>query len=192
MIEILIATGIFSLVVLVAGKFARDVVFLGSMSQNKFNTEQDSRKILRPMIAEVRSASPSSLGSYPIEQAATSTFVFYSDIDDDGLKEKIRYFLSNKKLQRGQIKPAGTPLVYNSASEQVYTLVNDVISTSTPIFSYYDANYTGTTSPLSLPVSISAIRLLKITITVDKNPNVLPGPTTVVGQVSIRNLKDNL
>lgn len=192
LVEILIAIGIFSLIVIVAGKFASDVQKLSSMSQNRFNTEVDSRKVLRPMIAEIRSASQSSIGSYSIEQAATSSLIFFSDVNDDGIKERIRYFISGNKLMRGQIVPAGSPLVYNGASENTYMLIDNLMATTSPVFYYYDTNYTGTTTPLSYPIVISEIRLVKIKLTIDKNPNALPGPITVEGQVSIRNLKDNL
>lgn len=192
LVEVIIATGIFSMVVVLAGKFASDVLVLNSVNQSRFSAEQDSRKVLRPMITEIRSASQSSIGSYPIEQAGTSSLVFYSDVDDDGIKEKVRYFLQNGSLKRGEITPTGSPFVYSSAGEEFVTLIENVISTTTPIFYYYDTSYTGTSSPLSMPAVISSIRLVKIKITIDKNPNALPGPITVEGQVSIRNLKDNL
>ena len=38
-------------------------------------------------------------------------------LDDDGLKEKIRYYLTGTTLKKGVIKPTGSPPVYLSANE---------------------------------------------------------------------------
>ena len=106
------------------------------------------------------------------------------------MKEKVRYFLAGTTLQKGVIKPTGSPLIYNSINEKISTFVNNVISTS--IFDYYDENYDGTTAPLSFPVNVSDIRLVKITVMVEQDPNRSPTPMVFSTQVSIRNLKDNL
>ena len=63
---------------------------------------------------------------------------------------------------------------------------------ATPIFDYYDTNYDGTTAPLAQPVSAIAVRLVKITLIIDKNSLRPPAPITMTTQVSMRNLKDNL
>ena len=129
-------------------------------------------------------------GAYVINQAEASSFIFYSDIDNDGLKEKVRYFLIGTTLQKGVIKPTGSPLSYNPLNETISTLAENLTNVS--IFDYYDKFYDGTTAPLSLPVNTSDIRLIKITIIIDKDPNRSPTAMTFSTEVSIRNLKDNL
>src|SRR3989344_4644245 len=119
-----------------------------------------------------------------------TAFTFYSDIDDDGLKEKVRYFLNGPLLQKGVIKPTGSPLSYNPASEKITTLIPNV--TNATIFTYYDENYDGAGAELTSPINIPVVRLVKITITIDKDPNRAPVTTIFSTQVSIRNLKDNL
>ena len=93
-------------------------------------------------------------------------------------------------MQKGVIIPTGSPLDYDPATEKITTLLTNVTNSS--IFGYYDKNYEGTTAALSSPVNISAVRLIKITVTVDKDPNKPPAPTTFSTQISFRNLKDNL
>jgi len=136
--------------------------------------------------------SPSSLGSYPIEIAADNTLVFFTDINDDGLKERVRYFVQGTTLKKGVISPTGSPLAYVSANETFTELVHNLRNGSTPVFTYYDTNYNGTTSPLTQPVDISFIRLIKVNMIVDVDPNRSPVPVTVTTQISVRNLKDNL
>ena len=144
------------------------------------------------MSAEIRTASPSSLGAYAIIQTETSSFTFYSDIDSDSLKERVRYFVEDATLKKGVIKPSGMPLTYNPIDEIVSDLVHDIASAATLTFSYYDTDYDGTTQSLVEPINISAVRLIKITIVIDKDSQVPPGPMMLTTQVSIRNLKDNL
>ena len=190
LIELIIAVAIFSLIVFAASSLQRDTFYLNSVIANNLSVEQDGRKVLRPMINELRSASPSSTGTYPIESASSTAIVFYSDIDANGSKERIRYFLQGSTLKRGIVYPSGSPLTYNTGTESFSTLITDITSTST-IFNYYDSNYTGTSSALTNPPSITSIRLVKISIPIDKNGSRPPAEITVSSQVSIRNLKDN-
>jgi len=132
------------------------------------------------------------LGSYPIETAGITAFTFFSDINSDGLKERIRYFLSGTTLMKGVIVPLGSPLQYLSNTEVLTEIVHNVRNGSTPIFTYYDSSYNGSTSPLSQPVSILSVRLVMITLILEGDPNRQPAPITVTTEVSIRNLKDNL
>ena len=44
------------------------------------------------------------------------------------------------------------------------------------MFRYYDTNYDGTTGALPEPINISAVRLVKITLVIDKDPSALPSP----------------
>ena len=147
------------------------------------------------MSNEIRSASESNLGAYPIVTAATSTFTFFSDLNNDGLKEQVRYFVSGSTLQKGVITPTGNPYVYTSGSEVDTIVVSNLTnggSTTLPVFQYYDDSYTGTSSPLAQPVSVAAVRVVKINFVIDADPNRSPTSRVVTTQVEIRSLKDNL
>ena len=118
------------------------------------------------------------------EDIFSQSFTFYSDIDNDSLKEKIRYYLSGAILKKGVIKPNGNPLQYNPANEITKEIVHDVTNGGMAVFNYYDKYYDGTTAPLSQPVNVLDVRLVKITL--------MTASQTFTTQVSIRNLKDNL
>lgn len=193
LIEILVSVGILVVIVLAVGSFQGDVFFIGNSVKDNLNSQIDARNVLRKLIAELRSVSPSSLGAYPIASAGTSTLIFYSNIDADAYKERVRYFLQEKSLKRGVIKPSGSPLVYDTGSESVSNVIQDVAnSTSTPIFEYFDKNFTGTSTPLADPVNIPDVRLIRVTVIIDKDTNRAPGPFTATSQGMLRNLKDNL
>lgn len=189
LIEILFGIAIFLSIIGALTLFSKNVWVYNSFVSSGLSTTDTGRQMLRTMISEIRTASTANTGAYLIEQATSSSFLFYSDIDNDGLKEKVRYFLVGTKLQKGVIKPAGSPYSYNSTNEKISILASNVTNIA---FSYYDKNYDGTTAAMSFPINLPNVRLIKISVTLDNDPNRPPAPTVFSSQVSIRNLKDNL
>jgi len=192
MVELLISVFIIGLISVAVGNFAGDVFSFNAIFSGSLNAQGDARRVFKSANAEIRSASQSSLGSFPIDTANSTAFSFYSDADRDGLKERIRYFLVGTTLKKGVLKPTGSPLVYNVANEKQSEVVHDIANGATPMFSYYAASYDGTTAPLTIPVDLSSIRLVKMTFIIDHDVSRPPTPLTMTTQVSIRNLKDNL
>ncbi len=192
LVEVITTVAIFSLIVLVVGSFTYNVFWLNTHNTNNVNAVYEARSLLHTLANELRSASPSSLGAYPIEIAATSTLTFYADTNNDGLKERIRYFLADTTLKRGSITPSGSPLTYNPVNESFRTLVTGVRpATTTNLFQYYGSSYDGNDPPLSYG-DVLSIRLVKITLRIQQSQAFNPSPVTAVTQVSLRNLKDNL
>ena len=191
-IEAVVAISILALVGIAIFTFQKDVFSLNRIFSQSIVSQEEVRRALKDMSAEIRAASPSSIGAYALAETSTSSFIFYSNIDDDSFKERIRYFLDGTVLKKGVTKPAGDPLTYNPASETISDVVRDIANGATALFSYYDTAYDGTTQPLAEPVDVSAVRLVKITIVVDRNPLAPPNPITLTTQISMRNLKDNL
>jgi len=190
--EVLVSIFILTLIGLAVSSFAKDIFSLNRITSDSLTAQDETRRALKTMSAEIRTASPSSLGAYALAQSATSSFTFYSNIDGDSFKERVRYFLDGTTLKKGVIKPIGTPLTYSPANEVISELIPSVANATTSIFSYYDKNYDGTTQALIEPIDIATVRLVKITIVVDKDPQTPPSPMTLTTQISIRNLKDNL
>jgi type II secretory pathway pseudopilin PulG len=192
MVEVLVAIGIFLLLItgivelLLWGMHGRDVVW------EQLSTQNEGRKIVQDFVNELRRASVSSIGAYPLEAANTSTIVFYSNIDSDTWRERVRYFLSDKILKKGVTKPTGTPLSYNPTNEIVTTVVNDVANGTSSLFYYYDQNYSSASgTPMSLPINITSVRMVGIKLLLEEKPNVAPAPFSIESKVEIRNLKSN-
>ena len=191
LLEAAISIGIFALIAVVMYSLQIDFVNVTRTVTGQLMSQADARKAVAQMIAEIREAAPSDAGSYPIEAAATSSMTFYSNVDSDSSHERVRYFVACATLRRGVIKAvAGTPPTYPAASETVTDLTGSLVSTTTPIFSYYDKNYSGTSSPLAIPVDLLAVRLVAVSLAVDLTSK-SPVPITVNSAVAIRNLKDN-
>ncbi len=191
LVEVLVAIGIFSF--LVVGIMT---LYLASYRYNgiiweQLKTQNEGRKVTQDFVNELRTASQSSIGAYPIESASSTAVIFYSNVDTDSLREKIRYFLSGRTLKRGVIKPTGNPLTYNSANEVITEVAHDIANTTTPIFFYYDSNFSGTEIPLSSPVDVTDIRVIRIILQLDQDPHLTPAPFYVESKGLLRNLKDN-
>ncbi len=188
LIEILIAMAIVSGIVFVVSIFTLDVsqfqLFLGQSLQ----TEGQAQNGLQGMIPEIRAIGSASDGGYPISQASSSSFTFFSDIDNDGLFEQVRYFLSGSILKKGVVKPSQSPYIYDQSTEKISDVVQDIVSSN--IFSYFDKNYDGTNgSSLGIPINVSAIRVVRVDLKIDNDVNREPGPQTYSVVLEIRNLR---
>jgi len=185
LIEVVVAIGIFTIIIGAVGLFESNIFSYQKSASNTMNTVQDAEVILKTISRDLRMASQGSDGSYALQITATDTLEFFADINGDGLKERVRYSLIGNDLYRTLLMPTGSPLSYSGA-ESTSTILTDVVNTSlTPVFSYFDGTYTGTTTGnLSQPVSADAVRLIEISL-------ILNGKTYTT-EVTPRNLKDNL
>jgi len=192
LVEIIVAVGIFSLLAIAVA-----TIFTYSLKANKIiweqlSTQNEGRKIVQDFVNELRSANYSSIGAYTLETVAEKEITFYSNIDGDSYKERVRYFLSGDTLKKGITKPSGTPLVYSTSTELIIDVVHDVYNTSTPIFYYYSQNYGYTSStPLSQPVSVTAVKMVGVVLELEEDPRASPLPFHIESKVEIRNLKEN-
>ncbi len=192
LVETLIAVAVFIMIIYTVASLQTNILTYDKYASDVISSAQDARTILRNIVQELRSSKTGSNGSYPIAQAATSTVIFFSDIDVDGLQDQIRYFISGTDLKKGVIKPTGSPLGYDG-SETITTLAYNIKNgTSTALFEYFDSSYNGTSSPLSQPVSVNAIRLVRVNLLIDADPRRSPIPRLYTSDATLRNLKDNL
>jgi prepilin-type N-terminal cleavage/methylation domain-containing protein len=190
-IELLITIFIFTVLSTAVYTLFRSISSSNRVLSASIAAQDEARKVLKPLVGEVRDATSSSTGTYAIQTATNTEFTFYSNVDSDTLVERIRYFLSGTTLKKGVIKPSGSPLAYDSGSETVTEVIHHIANGATPIFTYYDENYTGTQAALSTPILISSVRLVKIYVIIDPLGASSPSPTIMTTQVQLRNLKDN-
>ena len=59
----------------------------------QLSTQSEGRKAAQDFTNELRSATPSSIGAYPLAQALPQEIIFYTNLDSDSLRERVRYFL---------------------------------------------------------------------------------------------------
>lgn len=191
--EVLLAVAISVAMGAIASKFGADIFIHNRIYTAQLNAENELRSILNPFPGEVRSAASSDRGDYPIVTAAADEFTFYTDVDFNGSRERVRYFIEDSSLKKGILESEGDPEIYDSDNEVIIEVVGDLVVENSG-FTYYGDDYDGETSSTALaqPVFPNEVRLVEVFMAVDSDPQKPPKEVSVSTKVSIRNLKDNL
>jgi len=191
--ELLVAIGIFLVIIVSVYIFEINVFSYNKSFSSTLKGVQDSQVILKTMLTELREVAPSANGGYALANVGSTTLSFYSDVDNDGFPEQITYSLINQTVYRAMTRPTGSPAVYLASNQSTTTLVTDVRNGSVlPLFEYFDENYTGSSLPLSQPAMATAVRLIKINLSLNADTSTSTLPVTYSTQVNLRNLKNNL
>jgi len=190
-IEALISIAILTLIMLALGTMGARFLRLNTAITGATMNQESINQIITPLVVELRSMQLSNTGSFSIEAASTSSIIFYSDINKDGLVERIRYFLEGDIMKRGVVVPSGDPLVYNLSSETINNMLANMTPDPVGIFAYYGNAADIAGSALSFPLTTSSIKLIKIMLVVDQNPGQLPGPLRFITAVTPRTLRNN-
>jgi len=193
LLELVVAIGIFLLLgvgfasILVVSLRTNDIVW------NQLESQNDARHVLQEVVDDVRRAESSSIGSYAIVTSTAYEFAFYANVDSDSLREEVRFWLDGDILKKGVTKPAGNPLVYNAANEEVRELAHSVVNITEGVnlFEYFDETYEGVGSGLVDPIDMTAIRSVRVSLEIEKDPDKSPEPFHAETFVQIRNLKTN-
>lgn len=190
--ELLVAIGI-----LVMGMGGLSMLFLRSWRTNGFILESGiaasaASRAVRETVSDLRRVRQADNGDYPLESGEDFDLEAYVDIDDDGVTERVHYFLDGTDFNRGVTEPSATvPVTYPSGDQTVSTLVSEVANESDePVFEYYDENYPGDTvnNPMSVPVAISDVRLVKVRIVINIDPRRAPEDTNIESMAELRNI----
>jgi prepilin-type N-terminal cleavage/methylation domain-containing protein len=189
LLEMLITICIFTVLLGVVLYFGFDITGINFFLSENLISQNELQLTLNSFVTEIRSMGPSNVGSYPIESATASSFVFYSDSDQDGLFERIRYYMAGNTLMRGIIKPTGSPLTYNSANEKTTESIHFVTSNPSTIFSYYARGQISSSTPMVFPVNPNLIRSIKAQLTTDRDTTQLPEAVTYRVFATIRNFR---
>jgi len=157
LIEIFIVIFLISFLIGVVIFFVISLSNYSAFFVSTLGSEKEIDMTLSNLAREIRSLNYSSNGAYPIEYASTTAIIFYSDIDNDGLTERIRYYLENGILKRGIIKPFGSPPVYNQTNEKIWNMVYNIEDFR---IIYYDELL----NVLNPPIENYKIKIIKVEI----------------------------
>jgi type II secretory pathway pseudopilin PulG len=92
-IETLVSIAVFTLAIGAVFGFINMIYRTHGYTWEQAQAINEARKGIGIMIKEIKEAGSGEDGSYAIELARDKEFIFYSDIDDDGKTERVRYFL---------------------------------------------------------------------------------------------------
>lgn len=140
---------------------------------------------LEQIMRTIREGAYSSQGAFPIVSIDEHDFVFYADIDDDALIERVHYYIDGTDLMRGTLEAAGNPPDY-VGSEAMSVVARHVRNVEQEIttFHYFDelgneiTNYDNWT----------AVRFVQVALAVNVTAEALPNQFTLISSAAIRNL----
>ncbi len=184
------------LVVLGAGLLALQYI-LGDVqirAFNSFTNVEGANGSINQMVRELRTARSGDNGAFLLESASNNAITFYSDIDVDGLTEKITYSVSGKTVSKSVIKPTGYPVTYLPANAKTTIITSELQNSSAPLFTYYTGSWPGDTvnNPLATPAKLTAIKMIRIYMRVNAKTNDTRNDYVLDTSVSLRMVKDNL
>ena len=193
LVETIVAVSIFTILMFGITLMMKNIIVNGRQDALTINNVDGARRVGSIFTNELRNGAYGANGAYPIGQASSTQIIFYSTSPKgDGTVSKVRYYISGKTLYKGVTSPGGSPLGYNGR-EATTTLITAMSLGSSPLFNYYDGNYSGTSTPLTQPVNINQVKFVRLNLIVSKQ--IFQNATSTF-QVSagstIRNLKTNL
>jgi|GEM_PF-463621 prepilin-type N-terminal cleavage/methylation domain-containing protein len=196
LIEMLVTIAIFGLVMVITANLLLAIFSNATTNPNALNAVDQAQGVTSTFVNQVRDAAYGNDGSYPLNQASTTQIIFFSPFGSSGSTtvDRIRYFVASSTLYEGITIPSGSPATYNTANEQITTVLPHVSGSGTStIFYYYNGTYAGTSSPLSQPVSVNQVTYVGITLAVQLQEVIGATTTSVISTgAAIRNLKTNL
>ena len=162
---------------------------------NRYAMEQsiaveNARRGVEQMVRDIREASYSDSGAYPVVSIGSTSVAFYSDLDRDNDVELVRLFLSGTSFKKRVTNPSGSPATYNEANGAESTLSENVRNgeQGAPIFEYYNSSGVKLTSYGNVTPAV----FVKVSLIVNVNPETLPNEYVLRSSATIRNLKTNL
>lgn len=194
LIEALIAIAIFTIGI---GGFS--LLFVKSWQSNSYVFEMGQSSMaasqgVNEIVGYLREVRQGDDGSYPIKSATDNDLVVFSDHDKDGITERLHFYKNANQLVMGWRKPSGgLPITYAAGDQGTSVIADRVVNNAgTPIFYYYNKDYPGDQSnnPIPIPVNVANVRLVKILLKININPNQAPDNIETSSFVELRNLND--
>lgn len=194
LIEVMVAISIFTI-----GIAGFSMLLMRGWQTNSYTLEmgQTSMAISQDMNKVgnfIRGARQADDGSYPVKSANSNDLVIFSDYDKDDITERLHFYKSGENLIMGITNPNSTmPKTYPSGDQETQVVCGHVVNNATtPIFSYYNKNYPGdiTNNPMSVPASVGDVRLIKLDLHINIDPNRPPDNIQMQTFIEMRNLND--
>jgi hypothetical protein len=176
-------------------------LLIKSWSMNKFILEEGlasaaASRATNKIVTQLRSVRQADNGDFPVESGDSFDLKVYIDIDNDGVTERVHYFLdqANDQLKVGITNPTGaTPVTYPANDDSVSVMTNYVVNANgEPVFYYYNKNYPGDTvnNPLTTPINVEDVRLIRVHLFVNIDPIRAPNNINIESFADLRNLKN--
>ena len=176
LIEMVVVTALVMIIAALVSVFLTRSLASYRISRQSVLLEENAAGAMRTFERGARAA-------IEIQSADSSEFSFlrYTDLVSEA-PVKVRYFV-------GITEPSGSfPIITYPTENESIDLIIDNITNTTTIFKYFD----GANIELTDSFNIASVRMVELTISLDKNGELPPAPITQVTKISLRNMKNNL
>jgi prepilin-type N-terminal cleavage/methylation domain-containing protein len=156
LVELLIAATIFPLVLSAA--YMVFITLSGNYSTIAAQSEatSEAQRAMDTLVRELRQAQEVTDGSGALATATASSCSFYSDVDRDGVPERITYYVDGTDLYRAEGRATNPVYPYGFVDGPAERVVNLTTSTSI-VFTYYDESDPLTADPTPNPATVCAV-----------------------------------
>jgi prepilin-type N-terminal cleavage/methylation domain-containing protein len=186
LIEMVVAIGIIAVITVA---ITQSVILFYRANRVAFEESYQIRSAergLQVLVRDLREATYGDDGAYPLGSIASSSIMFYADVDRTNPVERIEYRLTGQKLTRVVTRSSGNPPVYNTvvATSTVSEYVRN-FDDNISLLRYFDAAGAEVTSPTDIARVVS----VSINLVVDITPVHAPGEFTLRSGATLRNLR---
>lgn len=204
LVETIIAITLFLLgtqaTVLVFAKTMKNKAYVLEMGKASFVVSRSMGDVTQYL----RRARQSDGGAYPVVSAKNNDLVFYSDYDKDDTTERLHVYLVNNTVFLGVRDPSTStiPVSYGDdddfSNDEVFQLAEHIINgAGDPMFSYFNSGYPKgadknplDTTTAAAGADVSEVRLVKMFLKINIDPNRAPDNIQQETFIEIRNLND--
>jgi len=183
--EVIVTIGVFSVIMsgvtLMFTTSWKNYNYIMSTNSASIAANQGMSNIIN-ILRRVRNADN---GSYPIESVGDFDLIVFSDLDKDGITERVHYYLNSGNMVVGTSEPSGFPLTYPGTDTTTDIVIKNITNEATePIFYYYD----NANALLSTPVSnLIDVKMIGVNLIIEKRD----GDLNIESFASLRNLSDH-
>lgn len=187
LIETIVAIAIFTI-----GMEGFTLLFIRSWQSNAFILEAGQASMMasrgtQATVDTIRNARQADNGSFAIVSADDNDFIIYSNVDTDSATERVHYYLQSGTLKKGVTNPnAVIPVTYPAGDQSVSVVAGSVANSINPVFTYFDIN----NDEITTPAPVNAVKMVKVHLEVNINPNHAPDSVNIQSYATIRNLSE--
>jgi type II secretory pathway pseudopilin PulG len=181
-------------IIVTAGLFVIIGTLMVTMIVRGLNSYQNSQELIdaqEKAAQALRDFEKTTRGATAVLSSNSNELVFQGYLlgDMQPAASQVRYYCDSGTLIKGVIHPEGTgpTFTYPSSEEFSQMVVRNVVNCST-LFTYYN----DASAQISDPVPADAVRMVKLTVSIDKDITKAPEALTASTSVNLRNLKTNL
>jgi len=183
LIEMVVVVALVSMITVVVTAFLSESIKTYRLKRQSVELEGKAAQAMREFEITTRAADK-------IIKANDNELIFLRYFDLTSVfPTQVRYFIDGNKFKMGLTQPSGTDpnIVYPPENETIELLINDVVNADL-LFKYFD----GSNAELSLPINVTNLKMISLSISLDKNGDLPPASIVETTKVSLRNMKDNL